>query len=447
MNKTMSAAVEQLQADLCTAMQCLEEAEHYKQRTQLTVQALEHENEELINNMSASVEQLQADVCTALQCLDEAESYKQRTILAVQALEHENEELVEEVQDMLDEEQEMQTHIQIVAIEYARLKLQNKCLQEDRDALTDCLLHDETNPNTKYSQAELELKIEQARTEERSKIVSIAGEQQRAHDTIQTLQKEKDQMQAELERLVQVHTKLHHIRQVSAASTLFTSFRRLSSRGSCHSSAATMPSGGNSRAAGTTFSWLNQAIMNHLLVRGTGEPNTKATLPNVQHVSLSPKEPASARGAEGHFLRSRRFLSMTSHTTTNNSAETCSFEKKKSSPFFQKEGQLECNLVEPGDHQRRSSLNSFLFEHCVVHDEPSTLVREVQDHNLYSKFGQLSTSIQFEDNNYGSTFVSNSGEEWPFDLTREAPQAEETPLVSLSQSRIIKKKIKTPSAA
>jgi hypothetical protein len=445
MNKTMSVSVGQLQADLCTALQCLEEAEHYKQRAQLTVQALEHENEELISNMSASVEQLQADVYTALQCLDEAESYKQRTILAVRALEHENEELVEEVQDMLDEEQEMQTRIQTVAVENARLKLQNKCLEEDRDALTDCLLHDETNPNTKYSQAELELKIEQARTEERSKIVSIAGEQQRAHDTIQTLQKEKDQMQAELERLMHVHTKPHHIRQVSAASTLFTSFRRLSSRGSCHSSAATMPSDGNSHAAGTTFSWLNQA-MDHLLVRDIEEPNTKTTLPNMQHVSLSPKEPASARGAEGHFLRSRRFLSM-SHTTTNNSAETCSFEKKKSPPLFQKEGQLECNLVEPGDHQKRSSLNPFLFEHCVDHDEPSTLVRKVQDHNLYSKFGQLSTSIQFEDNNDGSTFVSNSGEEWPFDLTRETPQAKETPLVSLSKSGIIKKKIKTPSAA
>jgi hypothetical protein len=329
MNKTMSASVEQLQADLYTALQCLEEAEHYKQRTHLAVQALEHENKELINNMSASVEQLQADLCTALQSLEEAEHYKQRIHLAVQALEDENEELVYEVQDMLDEEQEMQTCIQTTAVETARLKLQHKCLEEDRDALTDRLLRDETNLNTKYSQAELELKIEQARTEERSKIVYIVGEQQRAHDTIRTLQKEKDQMQVELERLLHGP---NHIRQLSAAGT--------------------MSSDDDNHTAGATFSWLNQA-MDHLLVRDVSSeeqlcdgmmPKTKTALPNMRNVSLSPNEPASARGRGGHG----RFLSMR-RTTNNNTDATCAIEnKKKSSSSFVKEGQLECDFVGTG---------------------------------------------------------------------------------------------------
>jgi hypothetical protein len=402
----------------------------------------------MINNMSASVEQLQADLNTALRCLEEAEHYKQQTHLAVQALEDENEELVDEIQDMLDEEQEMQTRIQTMALESARLKLQNKCLQEDRDALTDRLLRDETNLNTKYSQPELELKIEQARTEERSKIFSIMGEQQRAHDTTQM---EKDQMQVELERLMHVHPQPSHIHHVSAANTFFTSCTTSSRRGS-HSTAGTTPSDGNSQAAGATFSWLNHA-MDHLLARDlssrstttpTGQdnaeepggmmPETKTTLPNMQHhVSLSPKEPASDRGAGCH-----RHLRSMIHTTTNITNATCSFEKKKKrSSSFLKEGALECDFVGPGD-RRSSSLDTFPFKHIeffVDHDKPNTLVRKVQDQNLYSTFGQVSTSsIQFEDDDDGSTFVSNIRLEWPFELTRETPKTEETPMVSSFQS-------------
>jgi hypothetical protein len=381
------------------------------------------------NNMSASsVEQLQEDVYTALQCLEEAEQYKERTHLTMQALEDENQELVDEVQDMLDEEEQMQTHIRTMAVQNARLKLQNTCLQEERDALTDRLLGDETDLNTKYSQAELELKIEQARTEERSKIVSIVGEQQRAHDTIQTLQMEKDQMQVELERLMHAHPQPNYIRSVSSASTLFTSFTTSSRRSSSHSSIVTTPSDGNSHAASATFSWLSHA-MDHLLARDNAEPN-------MQHVSLLPKEPPSARGAGGNVLPSRRLVSM-SHTS--------SFEKKKkSSSSFLQDVELECDFLEPGV-RRSSSLESSLFKHIeqfVDHAEPSTLVRKVKDHTSHSTFGQLSTSIQIEDDGDGSTCVSNSGGEWPFDLTIETPKADKKKLVLSSQSRIIKKQPK-----
>jgi hypothetical protein len=145
---------------------------------------------------SNKAEQLQKDLDAALQCLSHTDQHDKETLLqANKDLQDENDILVTEIQNVIEEAQDLHRL-------NGALQETNKELVQERAVLLDTLnAHSHVSPAGGMTAKEVEEKIQQVRTEERSRIALMFGERRRWAESMEKLQSQKDGLEQEADRL------------------------------------------------------------------------------------------------------------------------------------------------------------------------------------------------------------------------------------------------------
>jgi hypothetical protein len=148
---------------------------------------------------SNEVEQLRKDLNAALQCLSHIEQHDKETLLqANKDLQDENDNLVTEIQNVIEEAQDLHR------LNGALQKTKKELVQE-RDALLDTInAHSHVSPTGGMTAKEVEEKIQQVRTEERSRIALLFGERRRWEESMKKLQSQKDGVEQDADRLLKI---------------------------------------------------------------------------------------------------------------------------------------------------------------------------------------------------------------------------------------------------
>jgi hypothetical protein len=155
---------------------------------------------------------LQKDLHLALQRLQLAEKQLVKLGDSNVALAEENEDMSNEMQDALQDINELRKENAMFQFHLAQLKKSTNITREERDAAQERLqeidlIKRETSLGSNrgglhyLAPAEVEEKIQMARIEERSRITLMFGEQKRTKETMEVLQRQKEELEQELDRL------------------------------------------------------------------------------------------------------------------------------------------------------------------------------------------------------------------------------------------------------
>jgi hypothetical protein len=145
---------------------------------------------------SNEVEQLRKDLNAALLCLSGTEQHDKETLLqANKDLHDENENLVTEIQNVIEEAEGLDRL-------NGALQDTHRELVQERDALLDTInAHSHVSPTGGMTAKEVEEKMQQVRTEERSRIALMFGERRRWEESMEKIQSQKDGLEQEIDRL------------------------------------------------------------------------------------------------------------------------------------------------------------------------------------------------------------------------------------------------------
>jgi chromosome segregation ATPase len=148
------------------------------------------------------VDGLEHDLFKALRRLAKSkEDFDQLTNVNLE-LQKEIDILVTEIQEVLDENEDCQKQIGPLKVNLFELKCTNSGLLQEHDAVLETLqVQNEEQLKGVLSKDEVEEIVQQARTEELSRIEIMFGEQHRMQSAMVQMEQQKDRLEQEIDRL------------------------------------------------------------------------------------------------------------------------------------------------------------------------------------------------------------------------------------------------------